>query len=190
MSGWRRWLRATAIERALGLALGYPACCTDAFLQQRKLPNDTIRFHLLARTGERAAAPLNDVDETRAVVSHFVCRYDCAPSLRYAEALLTELGRLDPAAGAARRAALRGLVVRFREGGALRLALRDPCEGRLQIAAVHAFGRGPLVGTWQAVLREGGALEVGDGEVRVFHGDRETQRLSAPAREIALRVFA
>lgn len=191
MTGWRRWLRGLSIERKLGRALGYPPCCTEAFLKDRTLPTDTIRFRALSRTQGPAAAALNDVDETQSVLSHLVCRYDCAPSLRYAQALLEELSRINSAASEARRLALQGLVVRLCDGGALRLELQGVATGaRYRFAKVYWFGSGPRLQAWHVALSAADGLEIGNGEVRILHGDREHSRLPSPPGEVQLRLFA
>lgn len=191
MTGWRRWLRTVSIERAFGEALGYPPCCTEAFLKVRTLPNEVIRFHALARTPDTAAALLNDADETQSIISHFVCRYDCSASLRYAEAVLAELGRLNGPARDARRSTLQGLVVRFHDGGALRCELGKPPIGpRYHLAKVEAFGSGPQLGTWTYALRGADGLEIGNAEVRILHGDREHTRLPTASNVVQIRLFA
>lgn len=190
MAGWRRWLWAHAVERKLGRALGYPACCIDEFLKIRNLPADVIRFHALARTAPTAPAALNDVDETQSVISHLTCRYDCVPSQRYAEALLVELGRVSRPAREVRQRALQGLVARFRDGGALRIELRERSSGpHYSIAQTSAFGSGPRLPAWQSALQDADGLAVGDGEVRILRQGREYHRLSAPAQDVQVRAF-
>jgi hypothetical protein len=85
-------------DRELGRLLGYPRCCVDAFVDsssQRKNP-EVLRA-ALARTLGRAAARLNIAD---LAVFHFVswypCAYDCAWSLRYADAVAGLVARLSP----------------------------------------------------------------------------------------------
>lgn len=191
MAGWRSWLRGRAIERALGVALGYPPCCTDTFLKIRSLPPDTIRFQALARTAGPAAAALNDIDDAQAVVSHLVCRYDCDPSRRYAEALLAELGRINSTARETRQRLLQSLVVRFRDGGGLRLIVQTPPDGvRHRLERIAGFGGSPLLAAWQEAFAKADAVEIGEGEVRILHGDRERGRLPAPPGDVQIRRFA
>lgn len=191
MKGWRRWWRTVPIERALGAALGYPPCCTEAFLKVRTEANDTIRFHALARTPGTAAAVLNDVDDTQAIISHFVCRYDCAPSVRYADALLAELGRVSALAHDARRRRLHGLVARFRAGGALHLELGTASTGtRHDCVGIAAFGKSPALETWHHALRGAGGVEIHDGYVEVLRADRDRARLPAAPDQVQIRLFA
>jgi hypothetical protein len=190
MAGWRRWLWANAVERKLGRALGYPACCIDEFLKVRSLPADVIRFHALARTAPTAPAALTDVDETQSVLSHLTCRYDCAPSRQYAEALLAELGRVSRPAREVRQRALQGLVVRFRDGGALRIELRDRSpRPPYSVGQTSGFGSGPRLAAWQSALQEADGLAVNNGEVCILRQGRERHRLPAPARDVQVRAF-
>lgn len=189
MTGWRRWWRSIAIERALGEALGYPSCCTEAYLKVRKLPNDTIRFQALARTSESASAYVNDVDETQSIISHFVCRYDCTPSQRYAEALFAELGRISSAAREARFGHLQGLVIRLRDGGALRCAGVKISGSSYHLTNVAAFGTGPRLDVWHSALRGADGLTIDGNEIHVSQRDREPKRLSETGA-VEMRWFA
>jgi hypothetical protein len=88
--------RLQAHTRELGLALGYPPCCIDFFLEHRDEPNEARRLVAARRTLSAPSYLLNNFDFGSSLVSHFVCRYDCPPSLAYARGLLTELERRDP----------------------------------------------------------------------------------------------
>jgi hypothetical protein len=185
--------KAEPYVRALGNALGYPPCCIDAFLAIRRRENSEMRFNALRRTRGLASRLLNDTDEKRCLVSHLVCRYDCPPSVRYARALLDELVRVNPAAADGFERGLDGLVVMFREGGALRLVLGErPAAPLYQFAAVRAYARG--AGTrfeaWRAALLNGDALHVVGDDVRILSGASEICQFNAPPDEVQIRLFA
>jgi len=176
--------------RALGAALGYPDCCVEAFLPVRDLSNAEIRFHALQRTAGPAARLLNDtaVDE-QSLVSHCVCRYDCAPSLRYAAALCDAFARGAPAAAAALRDRLGGLMVVLRSGGAFRLALAAGAADPARLTLVDA-GSGARFEAWRAALEAADGLEARAGQARILRGGREVARLDAPPGEVQIRLFS
>jgi hypothetical protein len=125
------------------------------------------------------------------LVSHCVCRYDCPASVRYAEALLQEVARVNADAAEESRRALGGLVVLFRRGGALRLVPSALAAGGVyRFATVDASGSGPRFEQWRTALCSADGLEVLDGSVRLLRGTEETCRLSAPASEVQVRLFA
>jgi hypothetical protein len=174
----------------VGALLGYPRCCVEAFVAQQEQPKPVIRFAALRRTGPTASHLLNDLDEKAGLVSHLVCRYDCAPSIHLAGAVLEELAREAPDDAAAFAAALRGLMVAFHDGGALRLVPgADSVPPRYRIAAVHPAGDGPSIWSWRAALVGADALDVRDRSVRVLCGEQEVHRLETPAERIQIRPF-
>lgn len=182
-SFWRR--RAPHI-RKLGAALGYPTCCVEAFMPVRHQPNATIRFRALAQTDDPISFLLNDfVEDRRSLVSHFVCRYDCAASLRNARAVFDQLPQSR--AGDLRRSA-RGFVVAFREGGVLRLIpLDDSADNRF--SSVESSGDGQRLRQWRSALERADTFEHRGDSVRVKHGHQEIACLPAPRSEVQLRGF-
>ncbi|MBX7193672.1 MAG: hypothetical protein K1X94_16565 [Sandaracinaceae bacterium] len=90
--------RSTEGTRALGQLLGYPPCCVEAFAS---VLSDR-RAHVLwaaaaARTTGAFRARLAALDHaTFSYVSWFPCRFDCAPSLAYADALAARVARAHP----------------------------------------------------------------------------------------------
>ena len=187
----RRWVRSSVHERSLGAALGYPPCCIDAYLRVRKRPNAEIRFHALRRTRGRAAALLNDLDGERSLLSHFVCRYDCPPSLQYARALLEQLARVRAEPADDWQRALRGLVIMFRQGGAFRLALGGmPSGARYRFTSVQLYEDATRLDRWRAALATADGVELRLAQVRVLRGDAECSSLSASPRQVQIRQFA
>jgi hypothetical protein len=84
--------------RTLGLLLGYPACCVEAFVSAG---SDRRAQRLWAAAAGRTEGPfaarLNALDHAVfSYVSWFPCRFDCAPSLALADALATEIERRHP----------------------------------------------------------------------------------------------
>jgi hypothetical protein len=173
--------------RAVGVALGYPACCIDAFLGQHQRTNAEMRFAALRRTTGPASLLLNDLLDRGALVSHMVCRYDCPPSLLYARALAEALG---PPARRDLESRLGGLMVVFGRGGVLRLVPAAPSEaGRYRFAAVEASGEGPEAQQWRAALQDADAVEVTGERVRVLRAGAEIGRLDAPPGAVQIRLF-
>jgi hypothetical protein len=89
--------RATPV-REMGALMGYPACCTGAFLEQRErgdnLENERRPFR-------RAPAASLDPRVHRVgrfrLVSHHLCAPDCAPSIAQATRMLGRLAEREPA---------------------------------------------------------------------------------------------
>lgn len=184
--------RATADQvRALGAALGYPACCIEAFIPVRDRSNAEIGFHALRRTSGAGSRLLNNIIEERALVSHCPCRYDCAPSLRYARALFGELARVHPVGADELERGLGGLVVSLRDEGALQLSVTaPPAAGSYRFETVEASGEGARLEIWRAALREADCLEMRDGDVRILRGGEETCHLDAPPDLVQICFFA
>lgn len=178
--------------RALGIALGYPACCIEAFLPVRDLSTANIRFRALARTPlGHAPALLNNVDERRALVSHSLCRYDCSGSLRYAQALLTELTRIDEGAANRLGRELSGLVIMFRGEGALRVVPSgEAATTTFRYDRVDASGTGSRSGEWRDALSLGDALEIHAHHACVLRDGSEVHRLAIPSDDVQIRLFA
>lgn len=174
--------------RAVGTALGYPPCCIEAFLAMRQCSNAEIRFAALRRTAGPPSLLLNDLHDRAALVSHLVCRYDCDASLRYARALVQEL---DPAAARDLENRLGGLMVAFRQGGALRLVPPGhAAPGPYRFVAVEASGDSPAVTAWRSELGGADGVDVLAGSVRVLRAAEEIRRLSAPPDDVQIRLFA
>jgi hypothetical protein len=177
--------------RRLGAALGYPPCCVEAFLPVRDLSNGEIRFHALGRTVGAPSVLLNDTIEGRVVVSHAVCRYDCAASAAYGRALLGELARDAPAGAARLERSLRGLVLLFANGSVLRLEPADTVaeENRFAFRAVEERGDGEPFATWRAALRGADQVCFGESALHVLDGERHLRRLALDPSTVRSGLF-
>ncbi len=188
----RRERVSDAQVRALGAALGYPACCIEAFLPIRDCSTTDIRFHALVRTppGD-APALLNNIDEGRGLVSHAVCRYDCSASLRYARALLTVVRRVDASVAERLSRELAGLVIVLRREGVLRLVpTGELTTSAFRYDRVIASATGPRSGEWRDALSRGDALEMHPAHARVLRDGRDVARLEIPPDDVQIRLFA
>ncbi|MCB9574425.1 MAG: hypothetical protein H6709_20275 [Kofleriaceae bacterium] len=98
---------------ALGLALGFPRCCVDAYLARlargvtRARDGATAHEDFVAADDIRSRSArlwprLNTFARLRGArwLSHDPCRFDCAPSRRYADDLAVAFTRRAPAAAA------------------------------------------------------------------------------------------
>ena len=179
-----------ALNAALGRALGYPECCIAAFAPRCDLPNAALRFEALRATGASAFAVLNDVDPRRALISHFVCRYDCAASLRYARAVLDAVAAVDATRAEGLFASLAGVIVLFREGGALRLGEpRAVGDDRWAYRSTTVHGRPEGHERWGDVLANADEVRIGRGVLAPFRGGRPLTALSFDEARVQIRPF-
>lgn len=124
-----------AAHLEVGRRLGFPPCCVEAFCARLSRGVDTLpdgTRHLaedyVALRAAWVAAPdprLNPLcmPIRRQLVSHYPCRYDCAPSSRYAAALAAELTARAPDAAAALLAELARSVAVAPDGSRARVEL-------------------------------------------------------------------
>ena len=179
-----------ALNAALGRALGYPECCIAVFAPSCDVPNAALRFAALRRTGAVAYALLNDLDPRRALVSHFVCRYDCAASLRYASAVLGAVAAVDAARADELSRSLAGVVILFREGGVLRLG--DACVAggdRHAYRSACVDGGAGVPERWREVLADADEVRIGRGVLSPFRDGRPLAPLSFDEERVQIRPF-
>ncbi|MDX2170649.1 MAG: hypothetical protein SF182_26490 [Deltaproteobacteria bacterium] len=177
--------------RALGAALGYPPCCIEAFLPLRDRSNAAIRFTTLRRTTGAPAALLNDA-VGRSLISHAPCAYDCAPSLAYADALLQRVAAIEPGAARSLRDSLAGLLVLFRDGGALRLAVTAAPGGAqaMALGGLELCTDGPHTAAWRAALSGADRVQVADDRLIAWRAGVEVARLPASPGAVQIRLFS
>jgi hypothetical protein len=115
-------VRAT---RAMGLGLGYPACCVEAccarYARRRENPGGPAQAYLAARDAW-VPAPRWQLDDLLfaahvSVISFEPCSYACDAATRYADAVLAVLGGVDRAALEGIERALRRCVALDARGG-------------------------------------------------------------------------
>jgi hypothetical protein len=110
--------------------------------------------------------------------------------MHYGQELLWELARVDPNGAGELQRALRGLMVVFARGGALRLVLgAAPASDTYRYTTVEGAGEGPLFDRWRDAVRRGDGIEVRDAYVRVLRGAAEIERLGAPPDQVQIRWF-
>jgi len=179
-----------ALNAALGRALGYPECCIAAFGPRCDLPNAALRFEALEQTGASAFALLNDVDPRRSLISHFVCRYDCGASLRYARGVLDAVAAVDVTRAEALSQSLHGVVAVFREGGSL------------QLGETHAAGDDRYVyrssvmhenlggyAHWRDVLADADEVRLAPGVLTPFRNGQPLAPLPFDEARVQIRAF-
>lgn len=81
----------------LGVLLGYPRCCVDAFVREGASSDNAALVASAARASKRFDALLdNTVMGAFHVLSWAPCRYDCEASARWARDVMREIGRQHP----------------------------------------------------------------------------------------------
>jgi hypothetical protein len=89
--------RADQAARWLGTALGYPACCVDAFVRLGRADDGALGAALLPAPGAPPASALSQwLVGPLALVSHAPCALTCAATLALARVTLAELERTRP----------------------------------------------------------------------------------------------
>jgi hypothetical protein len=142
-------LTAADVEqhRGLGAALGYPACCIDAFVG--RLGRGVTRLADGSSAHEDFVAVAEAVARSRAMharlnmfprdhgstwLSHVPCGFDCALSIAYAAALRAAFAVREPAAAIALDAALAEPVAITRDGARVAPELAPATACRLVFA--------------------------------------------------------
>jgi hypothetical protein len=89
--------RSTPV-REMGALMGYPECCTRAFLEQRERGDNLENERRPFRRAPSASldARVHRVGRFR-LVSHHLCAPDCAPSIAQASRMLARLSTREPA---------------------------------------------------------------------------------------------
>jgi hypothetical protein len=184
-------LRTQMGDRSLGRALGYPSCCVKFFVPRVAYAIPDLLFAALERTNGQASLLLNNIELTRALIPHYVCRYDCARSIKYAGALLRELERVDPRAAAALARSLGGLLILFRAGGYmwLRGATADDPH-TLAVSAVSCSGEWPERSTWLEAAERSDQVVLAGMRVTFLGAGRQSETLALPPALGIARVFA
>jgi hypothetical protein len=129
-----------AAARTLGRALGYPACCVEAFVDADGHDDRALHARLAPGAPRPAASPLTVwLDQPLALVSHVPCDLDCAPTRTLAGALLLELDRATPGFAAAWGALAARVHVLDHRGRGLALAGTGDLARGLTITDAVAF---------------------------------------------------
>jgi hypothetical protein len=182
--------RSRRCDRALGRALGYPSCCVKFFVPRVEYTAADLVFAALERTDGPASSLLNNIDLSRALIPHYVCRYTCAASMKYAQALLHELERVDAPGAQALANSLRGLLIFFRGGGYVWLRGTTGNDHRtVAVSGVSWAGEWPDRAMWvQAAAPSNQVVIEGTRATFLVDGGR-SETLTLPPIGIA-RVFA
>ncbi len=182
---------AGGADEVLGRALGYPSCCVQFFAPRVAYSIPRLQFAAFERTEGRPSFLLNNIDLTRALVPHYVCRYDCPASMRYARALLAELERVDPRGAATLAASLRGLLVLFRDGGYLWLRGDTTGDtGTFAFSGVSSSGEWPERAAWLQAAEESDRFVLDGTRARFLGAGGRTHTFAFPSTVGIARVFA
>jgi hypothetical protein len=133
-------------HRRLGELLGYPGCCVDAYIARLgrdvtiapdggRAHEDFVAVHDILARSERCCARLNHLlpRGVTPLISHYPCRYDCAASLVYADAVFELVRNASPDRAAQFRRLLETAVAVCRDGA------RVAAEGAPADAVVVRF---------------------------------------------------
>lgn len=163
--------------RRLGILMGYPPCCIEAFAAQDDRGDDARnRYACAARTRGPAPWPWPLCDAALRLVPFFPCRYDCAAALTFAHHVLAELEIREPGTTERLRARLERAIFFVDEGIALGVG-PDDC---LIVATRSIVGLETLGATLACADRirdEGDTLVGWRGPDRIFAIPRCAPRL-------------
>lgn len=102
-----------AATRQLGLLLGYPACCTEAFVTLQDQGANDDWCEMVAQRSSDGPFPfgVNTWRDLAEVLPFYPCRWDCVAAQHYGIQLLAALEATDPAAAQQLERHLRGVVL-------------------------------------------------------------------------------
>lgn len=157
-----------AATRAIGLLLGYPACCTEAFLQlPNRGDNDGWWRHLATHSAVGAAScVLNPIDVVDRLYLWFPCSFQCAATRAFGARWLAHLQAVLPLAAALVEASLRVRVLITDSGH----RLWHGCEDG-QWWTASAFVGNDDVQRWAKALLAEELAPVADARRRVVRAD-------------------
>ncbi|MBL8620523.1 MAG: hypothetical protein JNK64_04440 [Myxococcales bacterium] len=135
--------RDDAAARALGAALGYPACCVDAFVAAAGHDDRALLAALPSPAAAPASALTQWLTQPLALVSHVPCGLGCAATRDLAAAVLAALDAATPGFAARWRDLAARVQVLDHRGRNLALAGAGDLAGGLTITAATAFAVAP-----------------------------------------------
>lgn len=135
--------RDDAAARALGGALGYPACCVDAFVAAAGHDDRALLAALPAPAAAPAPALTQWLTQPLALVSHVPCGLGCAATRDLAGAVLAALDAATPGFAARWRDLAARVQVIDHRGRNLALAGAGELARGLTITAATAFAVAP-----------------------------------------------
>jgi hypothetical protein len=183
--------RTESSDDDLGRALGYPSCCVQFFVPRVAHSIPDLTLAALERTEGPASFLLNNIDLHRALIPHYVCRYDCPASIDYARALLHEFERVDPPRATTLAESLRGLLVFFRTGGHMWLRHTTASEGQSwAFSGVAASGDWPARGDWVRAAEGSDRVALEGTHARFFRGATTVREFRLSADVGIARLFA
>ncbi|HEX9051074.1 MAG TPA: hypothetical protein VF841_11125 [Anaeromyxobacter sp.] len=187
-----------AATRRLGVLLGYPSCCVEAFTSRWPVPDNATPIAAAAARSLRFDPRLDNLTLSVChLTGWFPCRYDCAASLEVAAAVEGALAARDRAGAARLRRFLS--MPRLYADDRRQLVLDGDVvgPGRVRLRAVHtpyAFDRDPAEAAYEwvffadvaAPLVEGGTLTVASDALVLETPGRAPLRRARPAASVWL----
>jgi hypothetical protein len=174
--------------RTMAELMGYPVCCADAFasLPERgdNLANERAPF---ARAPRATLSPLSNRLGRVRLVSHHLCRPDCAPSAELAEAALEIVSRASPRAADWVRARVASPVLFLDYARRWELEGRFH-EGTFEVARAEPIQAAPPLGAARRLRIRARAVELErpDGTTDLLHA--EEPLLLVPGAALDLSV--
>ena len=135
--------RDAAAARALGAALGYPACCVDAFVATAGHDDRALVAALPAPTATPASPLTQWLTQPLALISHVPCGLGCAATRDLAAAVLAALDAATPGFAARWRDLAARVQVIDHRGRSLALTGAGDLARGLTITAATAFAVAP-----------------------------------------------
>ncbi len=172
-----------AAIRKIGEALGYPACCVEAYVKGREFPDQSLVFLRPAFSTEGRPHPLLNPGGNDELISHVPCSYACAPSLAIAERTSRELAKMAPEKWKQREERMRQPMLVLGERGIVRLEPTDDdvpsySEVRYERADTSTMVDPALSAAFEA----GNRIELRPGSLDVLSSGRKvhSENRSAP----------
>lgn len=154
--------------RALGALLGYPVCCTDAFLQLRDRGDNDNWWRQLAMSSApgQLSCVVNPMDVLDRLYLWYPCSYHCPATRAFGRRWLQHLSEVNPAAAGLVEATIRVQVLVTEQGrrlwfgaddAAWWLAERDTPDADAAAWADALLGGAllPASALWQVVRADG-----------------------------------
>jgi hypothetical protein len=159
-----------------GVSLGYPECCCVFFMLEN--PGRSFIYTVLKNTRGRPNYLCNCMlkDNVYSYIYHMPCSFDCAESVRYAEALRKVIQEREPRFAAEIDKRLKSPLLVFEERFAYYFDGRFDGDGTISYDKAF-FAGNPGDDRYGDLLGSAGRLEVHDDEILLFKNKRQVSSI-------------